>query len=105
MTTDVCLEKDSPHCGNGGVLAFFRMWGLLQTFFSLASFQAKTRGSEQNIQGIGSLKKGQHPTMGKMQHCYSNSNRRMNSNVDIFQFGPFQKLDVVFNVFEHPFNF
>ena len=46
--------KKTPHCGNGGLLAFFRTWGLLQFFFSLASIQAKTRGSEQNIQGIGS---------------------------------------------------
>ena len=35
-------------------VGFFQTWGLLQTFSSLASIQAKTRGSEQNIQGIGS---------------------------------------------------
>ena len=55
MATDVCLEKDSPHAlWQWWGVGFFRTWGLLQTFFSLASIQAKTRGSEQNIQGIGS---------------------------------------------------
>ena len=44
---------------NGGGLAFFERGGavaaLQQTFlFSLASILAKTRGSNQNIQGIGS---------------------------------------------------
>ena len=34
MATDVCFEKDSPHCGNAGVLAFFERGGCCN-FFSL----------------------------------------------------------------------
>ena len=41
----------------------------------------------------------QLPTMGKTQHCCSNPNRWMSSNVGKNRFGPFQELEVVFNIF------
>ena len=47
-------KKTLPTVAMVGCWLFFSNVGLLQTFFSLASIQAKTRGSEQNIQGIGS---------------------------------------------------
>ena len=55
MATEVCLERLSPLWQWWGVGIFSNVGAVvLQTYFSLASIQAKTRGSEQNIQGIGS---------------------------------------------------